>query len=287
MRIPPYWTRGTFTATDARGRERTCTACGWSFESAADAKADAEARALRICERLAEGDRPEDYDYLEHPLREEIVASIGETGGEEAVLTRNRYGALVLNTARVCFADVDFPLPRPANLLDALCLRFSPSRRRAQAGALQEETIRAVRDWAGRNPERSLRIYRTAAGLRLLFTDRLYDPASDEVAALLAELGSDALYRRLTLKQECFRARLTPKPWRCGCTRPPHRYPWASEAEEKQYRAWQHSYENRAGDFGVCTLVATLGADAAEEQIQSVVALHDKYVLGAPGAALA
>ena len=67
-----------------------------------------------------------------------------------------------------------------------------------------------------RHPGMGLRLYRTANGYRCLVTHRTYDPASQECRELLEALGSDPLYIRLCRGQHCFRARLTPKPWRCG-----------------------------------------------------------------------
>jgi hypothetical protein len=58
--------------------------------------------------------------------------------------------------------------------------------------------------------------------------------------------GSDPLYSRLTAKQECFLARLTPKPLRCGCKRPSSLYPWDTPDQERAYRCWQAKYEAKA-----------------------------------------
>ena len=287
MRIPPYWARGTYSGADGKGRTRIFWACGWSFDSLAAAKKDAAARARRISDLLSMGGRPDSYDYLDRPLREEIVQSLRHGDEEIAVITRNRYGALVLNSPSVCFVDVDFPIVRSQGLLDAIVLLFSPKRRRQRALAGQEKTVQAVRRWAEGNPMRSFRLYRTSAGLRLLFTDRLYDPTSAETATLLSELGSDLLYRRLTLKQECFRARLTPKPWRCGCVRPPNSYPWDAPDAEQAYRRWQGDYETKSEPYTTCRLIETRGGGPAGEHIGTVVSLHDRYTCRAPEAKLA
>ena len=217
MRIPRYWARGNHAGVDRRGQETAFWAWGWSFNSLTQAKEEAKARAKRIFDALTSGRSPDSYDYLEYPLREEIVDSIGPDGEEAAIVTRNRYGALVLNCRAICFADVDLPEVKSTGLLEALILLFSARRRREKARAIEQAGIERIRAWSECHPENSFRLYRTAAGLRLLFTDRDYDPVSEEASNLLRELGSDALYMKLTLRQECFRARLTPKPWRCGC----------------------------------------------------------------------
>ncbi len=287
MRIPPYWAKETRSGEDQKGKRYTFWAWGWSFSSLTAAKEDATARARRIIDRLKSGIQPDTYDYLERPLREEIIDSIKQGEDEIAVITRNRYGALTLNSASVCFADVDFPEIKSEGVLDAILLFFSWKRRRQRRQAARDATSQRVRDWAKRNAPRSFRLYRTFAGLRLLFTDRLYDPISDETADLLVDLGSDTRYRTLTEKQECFRARLTPKPWRCGCSRPPNRYPWDHADAEKTYRQWQRKYEDKAEGYVTCQLVETLGDGTMDTHVNAIVDFHDRHACGEPGAKLA
>src|SRR5688572_25845321 len=110
MRIAPYWKKATFTGNVPRRGEQTFTAWGWSFQSPDEAQREAAARAQRIYQHFAQQrQRPEHYPYLDTPMREEIIESVKQGDKEIAVITRNRYGALVLNSASVMFADVDFP----------------------------------------------------------------------------------------------------------------------------------------------------------------------------------
>jgi hypothetical protein len=281
MRIPPYWTKATYRDRDPQGKERAFTAYGWSFQGRAAAQEDAAARAKRIFDRVVlDGTRPDSYDYLDRPLREEIVQSLDRGDTHVAVITRNRYGCLVLNATRTCFVDVDYPPVRSEGLIDGLALFFSNRRRQARAEALRQTTLERIRSWADLHRQRSFRLYRTAAGLRLLFTDRVYDPTSQEVIGLLQDLGSDPLYQRLTLKQECFRARLTPKPWRCGCKRPPSLYPWDTPDQERDYRRWQGEYEGKARAYVTCEYLQSFGRSVSDEQIDLVLATHDQYACG-------
>jgi hypothetical protein len=110
--------------------------------------------------------------------------------------------------------------------------------------------------------------------------DRLYEPRSAETSDLLKELGSDPLYNRLTSKQECFRARLTPKPWRCGCKSPPHIYPWKDAQAERSYRDWERRYTETTKAYGVCELVETCGRATPSEEIAQIVELHDRMACG-------
>ncbi len=109
MKIPAYWAKGCWSGLDRRGKEIRVEAWGWSGESREAARVRGEERARRACERLRRGD-PGDgagsYGYLDAPWREEVLQEVRVGNEVVAVLTRNRYGSIVLNAARVCFVDV-------------------------------------------------------------------------------------------------------------------------------------------------------------------------------------
>jgi hypothetical protein len=102
-------------------------------------------------------------------------------------------------------------------------------------------------------------MYRTAAGFRLIVLNHLYDPKSDEVELVLREMGCDPLYIRLTEHQECFRARLSPKPWRCGYKRPARRFPYTNPGEEDEQRRWELEYEVHAERYATCAFIGEYG----------------------------
>lgn len=276
MRIPPYWAKSACERAGEDGAARRFEAWGWSFESQAAAQEAASLRAQRVAEAVAKGGRPERYEYLDRPLREEIINAAIPNGSEEAVVTRNRYGALVLNSASVAFVDVDFPSPR-GGCMASLLLALLPGARRRRAAVQEEATIAKVRTWFQQNPTRAGRLYRTAAGLRLLLTDQRYDPTADATHRLFELLGADPLYRKLTLKQESFRARLTPKPWRCGAGSPPHRYPRQGEPEERAFRTWQKAYEASCKGFATCRLLEVFGPRTPAEPFAGMIRLHDRF----------
>ena len=198
-------------------------------------------------------------------------------------MTRNACRALVLNTASVCFIDVDLPEPRSGLVrsVRALLARGSGD----PAAALDR-----MRSAADRNGL-ALRIDRTSAGFRCLVTNLLLDLADQRTDALLAEFGSDPRYRALCRVQRCFRARLTPKPWRCGVREPVWPWPFRSREHEEAHAAWVRSYEAAARDYAVCTLVESRGPTAGDPQVASLVALvqgeHDRSCLRKGDAALA
>ena len=126
----------------------------------------------------------------------------------------------------------------------------------------------------------------------MFVVDRPIDPASDEALALLESLGSDPLYRRLCEHQQCFRARLTPKPWRLKLPDPPKvlRDPSVDARDHTEARQWLDRYERASADHAVCERVDLPGSNAASDAVfpeaAAVIERHDKAVL-APGKSLA
>jgi hypothetical protein len=269
---------------------------GWTVARYAGSNVSEEA-AHREAERLARetaeifrvGDRPDGYLYSDRPLREEIVDEIVDGDETIAVMTRNAYGSLVLNTAFVMFIDIDDgrrrrePVARRGGLLSRLFGRATEAHTEPEADHPVQKRLANVVD---RTHGLGMRLYRTAAGHRCLITSRIYDPTSPEAVELMRSVQCDPLYLKLCAVQECFRARLSPKFWRCGGTRPPVRFPWANDAQEIQMREWESAYHAKADRFATCEFVATFGSTDFATPIDRIVALHDE-VCCRPGAALA
>ena len=126
-----------------------------------------------------------------------------------AVLTMNVYNSLVLNSPNMFIADIDRGDPRlnlfatvkdEEEILDSLAelSRFDAENR-------LEKPINGA----------SWRLYKTHSGYRLIFTSRPIGHGEMWYALrLLRFLRADPRYIDLCDKQKCFRARLTPKPWR-------------------------------------------------------------------------
>ncbi len=93
---------------------------------------------------------------------------------------------------------------------------------------------------------------------------------------ILRELQSDPLYIRLCQAQECFRARLTPKPWRCGMEQPPAGYPWDTPQDENYYRQWQQQYEQTISQYTACRLLTQFGPGNVHPDLEPVLKLHDQ-----------
>ena len=277
MNIPPFWARERLTDTDENGRTETFTACGWSFHSLEQARSEAKSRARRIFDLLTSGQKPKAYEYGDRPIREEIADSIDIGSDQPVIITRNRYGALVLNTPSVFFADVDFPQPVPGGFVEAMLWLFMPGRKETRRQNLREHTLSRIDAWSIRNPDHRFRLYRTHSGLRLLFIDRLYEPGSEEVSRILTELGSDPLYKKLTEKQKCYRARLTAKPWRCGVGLPPSSFPWDDSESEQSCRRWETKYTDVCQGFTTCVLTEKYSANSNHPVVGHVVRIHDQW----------
>ena len=114
MNFPPFW---------ARGASGDFSCWRWSSNSVAEAQSLANEAAQQLAERFAHGDFPPKHGgyYPNRPFREPVLQEIKNDAGETAaVVTRNSYGCLVLNTARVMFVDVDLPEPKSAGLFNRL-----------------------------------------------------------------------------------------------------------------------------------------------------------------------
>jgi hypothetical protein len=101
---------------------------------------------------------------------------------------------------------------------------------------------------------------------------------------LLAAFGSDPMYRRLCKVQECFRARLSAKFWRCGAARPPSRFPWANAQMEAEYRRWEQDYHRQANQFATCQLMDVIGEPSVHADVEPILQTHDRLTMreGAP-----
>ena len=76
MNIPPFWAKESHTDANQRGEQQTFIATGWSFHSLEEAHNEARSRARRIFDLFARGQVPKEYEYLDRPIKEEIVEAI-------------------------------------------------------------------------------------------------------------------------------------------------------------------------------------------------------------------
>lgn len=310
MIVPNYWAEAR-TSSEVKGRSVTLRRFGWSNDSPADAQAQAELRVAEAARRAAAG---EDVPRREHkltyngaeglPIREEVLARHGD-----AVITRNAYGARCLNVPDLLIADVDFETEPPlalklgaelimvlvgvgvamafhgglagvalglaTYLLGSRLLRWPLQRRVASCAARARTRIQA---FVTEHPQWRLRVYRTPAGLRLIAAHARFTARSDASKAFMEAIDTDPVYVRMCLNQNCFRARLTAKPWRIGIA--DHLKPrpgvWPIRPERMAAREdWVRRYEREAESFAACHYEETLGHGPADPGLAPLVALHD------------
>lgn len=256
MRIPRYWKRveGPLTVD---GETIRSTVHGDSNISLEDAHAVGLQYLARIQARIDGRPWPEE-DYAVS-IREEIVEELHP----DAVVTRNRYGAEVLNCARLLMIDVDGP-PPPQGLWQWL---FRRDRRPAK-----ERLLEHLRTVARQQPPRlQFRLYATHSGFRVIVTGQEFAPSDPEVDHLFQAMRADPLYALLCRKQDCFRARLTPKPSRIRQKAIRLRYPYDDKLQAR-LDTWSVSYAERGQRYAVCKLMEVIGRDDPDR----VVRYHDE-----------
>jgi len=271
MKFARFWRSTQIEVAGRFGRTQQITVWGASGEDAEAASADAAARAARV--KAFFSDRRAEYEYANEYIREDVIEElVDDAGALLAVVTRNRYGALVLNTERVMFGDID--LPRE-NIVLRVCNRLG---RRPRD---KRYYLARIRGYQAAHPEHSFVVYETRAGLRFVLAQRESSPDAADVETLFGLLGVDRLYRRLCRSQRCFRARLTAKPWRIGLTPPPQRFPFAGERERRSFDFWLQQYLERSRNTCAARLLETIGPAARAPSVSQVLALHDRYACDA------
>jgi hypothetical protein len=291
MNIPRFWAKAERSVTIG-GQDYHFVAWKGSDLSQEDARHLADAALIERIARKERGEKLGSYPKDGVPLREEVIQEIKNGSNTRiAVITRNAAGCLVLNTANVMFVDIDLdyaPYLR-GSLTGCLTALFTGLFRRSSQDTrtLEERALDHIRTWHSNHSNWTMRIYRTKRGFRLLVTHDLFNPTAEAVQQVMRDLGADNRYRLLCAAQSCFRARLTPKPWRIRLKRPDVRYPWETPQEELLQREWEESYHQRIAEYAVCTFVETLGTTATHLEAKQIIELHDGYVLAGSSKLLA
>lgn len=256
MRIFRYWTRYT-TTLDEAGVRQDVACYGGSDHSIEDAARDAERRLDAVRARM--GGQLEDIEAYEADIREELIERIDA----DNAVTRTRYGALVLNSADHLFIDIDEPRYR---FWEGWFGKPDLAKRKQRIIANVVERAGKA-DCAGLG----LRVYETHKGIRVIVSGRRFDPRSPQTTTFMRSFNADWLYTTLCRKQACYRARLTPKPYRMKLRA--HRVTYPRDAEqEAAFRAWLPGYESASLRYATCRFVRAIGVDARSP----IIAYHDR-----------
>ncbi len=270
MRIPKYWAKSSQSVEQPDGQPYLLVIWQWSDVSREDAQQKADNRVKELTAKVQAGQTLNRYGYGDRPLREEIVQGVANASGSEVgIVTRNAYGALVLNATNAMFIDIDFADKGASG--GGFSWGFSK-----RAPSQEDQHVERITTWASSHREVGLRVYRTAGGLRCLVTNQTFDPVYASSLQMLRAFESDPLYVQLCKVQKCFRARLTPKPWRCNMDTPPSRFPWANTDGEIRYRAWAQKYDLASRSYAVCRLVKQFGPQEIHPDVAPILTLHDQ-----------
>lgn len=282
MLIRKFWTDETRTLRTCGGADARFRFRAGSDVSQADADEKAEA-LFRAAEAFLQKDgiTPDDtrefHDELrriqgfeddsgeyQRPICEEILREIDPRN----VVTRNHYGAEVLNSTDTCFVDVDCVRWNFVRAIKSIFSKYG-------VGEWAMETAAKLAA-DPKNADLGFRVYLTAAGARVIVAGDDLEPGSERVQRLFKAFNADKRYARLCDLQKCFRARLTPKPSRLRVRRPSKLgkcvpFPYATESDRLEAKVWIDDYNDRAEHYAVCRFLKAFGRPVND----AIVDFHD------------
>ena len=255
--------------------DETFTVWGASNESQESAMQHAKER-LKKFKAMVNNEFTDKSDYEYGFIREEVLDEIlADDGTVLAALTRNNYGAIILNAVNVMFGDMDESEPGFFGRL------FGKKKKD------KDYYLEKIEQYQKENSDLSIIVYETFAGLRFVITNRTYDLENthDRMSMLkmFAALEVDPLYLRLCQQQGCFRARLTPKPWRINTERPPSRYPRSDRREINHFEEWLRGYERASTSKTVVNVLKEFGGAHTHPDVRKILDIHDRQALKALG----
>jgi hypothetical protein len=311
MIVPSYW-HEVSDKREVLGKKVTAKRFGWSDISKIDAEQVANQRldeafnALRNGETVHLRDIRVPYSGSDGvPIREEVIQKTGNI-----VITRNSYGALCLNTPNVLFTDVDtYKESGPALTLTCGIIIFGTALMvilamitgsklwaylilavfllaplvsrivdKFQKNHLVTNMWDQINKYVTTDPQWACRIYETPNGYRLMVTHSTFDPLSEEAIDFMNIIKSDHIYVNMCKMQNCFRARVSPKPWRVGI--PNHMKPvgvWPIPKDRIVDRqAWVDNYNKSIINYSSCRLIKEVGSGRVCDAARTVIDLHDK-----------
>ncbi|CAA0199066.1 hypothetical protein [Tenacibaculum maritimum] len=251
MRIFKFWIEHS-KELNLNGIKQSSKVFGGSNISELDAIKDAE-RKLDSVQKIINGELEKNAEY-ESDIIEEIIEKIDE----QNIVTRNRYGALVLNSKNMMFIDID---SYSKSILEMLFKKKIPVKE-----LMLQKIVKTIKQH--KYADFGFRVYETSKGYRVLVTNKDFNPRSKESKRMMADFNADHLYRLLCIRQNCYRARLTPKPYRIKQKGIKVVYPNRSNEEEQVLSNWLKEYTQKSTKYATCNLVREFGSVAMNAAIQ-------------------
>lgn len=312
MIIPKYWAEAK-TKTKFEARQYTIKRFGWSDASLEAAQQHAEQRVLEAIEQLKTDQKIRRIDHKVAyngaeglPIREEIISQY-----DDVIITRNSYGALCLNTPDVLFDDIDFVRQPQSSLffiiffvlLASSCLgafyfsswfivgigfvlsllltstiaKWIFKFQQKLKGTPEQHALEKISTFSTHYPTWHLRVYRTPNGYRILVMHQIFEPRGEQVQSFFKAIYADPYYDLMCQNQNCFRARISPKPWRIGVERLRQGI-WPVPNERIALREnWVREYERQAEDYSSCRFVEQFGSQMVHPKAKRVQSIHDQY----------
>ncbi|WP_260260764.1 hypothetical protein [Vibrio intestinalis] len=269
MKFAKYWQKQRVSVDRKVFGNDHIMVWGASNESEQAAQQSAASRVFKMS-AFIQGDfsKGDDYDYWIDFVKEEIVDEVKSQAGETiAVLSRNNYGATILNTSHLVFGDIDV---YPPSFTDRLMRVFGRK--------IKDKSyyLSLIEKYQKAHPHLAFRVYETHSGVRFILTNKRYAPNDDVIKRLFEALHVDPLYSRLCQQQECYRARMTPKPWRLNISRPTSRFPREDKSEQQAFQTWLSRYQSASSGYSVVKYMASFGSTRVDQETQIILDLHDR-----------
>lgn len=256
MKIFKHWTAEK-QRVRIQGSETEITTYGGSNTSIDEAAIRAKEKMEKVIRKInGESGIFDDYQV---EIREEIL----QTVDDKTIITRNRYGAQVMNAESLMFLDID----KPKASLGGFFKKSSPEQDK-------EKIFEMVRKLASASKYKGLafRLYETYQGARVIVLGKNFDPLDSDTFNMMKEFNCDSLYTAICRKQGCFRARLTPKPRRIKMESYKVKYP--REGMDGAFESWLQSYERESRNYSVCRFIEQIGVSTFGTT--EAVRIHDE-----------
>lgn len=256
MKTKKYWINTTRKIT-VENETKDVPILAGSNISKDDAENIANEIAAAIQARIDKKDRKKEYEPI-------IKEWISDKIDEDNIITVNRYGAKVLNTTEYTILDLD---DYPFEFWDI----FGATRGYDKKSLILQRFKKRITK--NKSLGDDMRIYETTKGLRVI-CKKYISPQTPIFMKLMSKFRVDSIYAYLCIKQDCYRARLTPKPYRIKQN--PIRIKSPLDCETELYEKWEIEYARKSKSYSVVKLIETIGSDFSYDK---TISYHDRTCL--------